>query len=698
MAGSTITYPLNGASNWENFTDIVQKIQSGFMRVSLSNFDNDSEPQIEGGSLLDVNGSVCVFSAAESITGWSGISAGNDVYIYVTVTGSSVTVSFSTTAPTYSAAKRGYYNGNDRCIGGLYKVSASKYSQKWIYPGNGEARIKDGSVMPTGLTFDGSPAEEATYGPAVTLNDPVSKGQPILFLHNRYGSGSSYVWKRASNILAPYNSNSYGPIVVYLGDDLWAHILLESGATYYLRLRIMEHNWGSMTWTQRGSTTTIWSGTSNFRNPLFLAYLGDVSGAAQLAIVCSRTSGMEAYTYSINKSSYTISQIGSVFVLHATGTFAWWYGTGRAFMDQWQRFWYIGTETGSGNTTVEVWSHDGDGTYTQDATQTIFTGMNSNRMINVPHPFKLSATKYRWVTAAASGILQDPLAGFFAVDFEDATDTITKQWEAWRFIEDTSYEYKGYNMLPYLPGTPSKRAWTANYCAGTGPKSMIILCQNTGGTGDCWKSIQTAIPDITDEQLVVQDWIRFANTYSNDTSWAGLILFHKNGIAVWNAPLRSYDLSATSWFTQHCGAVFIDNFRKIHPLGFQYIEDVGASSRNPDNYDIAFDGRIIFSYENSNAGAENSYIQYVPICLGIADADYVAGDIVRPLIRGKLRGMSGEISYTQMGNRLSWDISGGDVVVDGGGVPVGRIISDDIWDIDVPMDGLPYDSIDNRLS
>ena len=33
MAGSTLTYPLNGAATWENFPDIVQKIQAGLDQV-----------------------------------------------------------------------------------------------------------------------------------------------------------------------------------------------------------------------------------------------------------------------------------------------------------------------------------------------------------------------------------------------------------------------------------------------------------------------------------------------------------------------------------------------------------------------------------------------------------------------------------------------------------------------------------------
>jgi hypothetical protein len=130
MAGSTLTYPLNGAANWEAFPDIVQKIQAGFMRVSLTNFDNNSEPQIAAGSTLDVNGTVVVFGAAEDITGWAEIANSTDVYIKVVVSGSSVTAEFTTDAPTWSTSKQGWYVGNDRYIFALYKDGSGNYTRK----------------------------------------------------------------------------------------------------------------------------------------------------------------------------------------------------------------------------------------------------------------------------------------------------------------------------------------------------------------------------------------------------------------------------------------------------------------------------------------------------------------------------------------------------------------------------------------
>jgi hypothetical protein len=153
MAGSTLDYPLNGAANWEAFPDIVQKIQAGYMRIGLTNFDNNNEPQIAAGGTLDVNGTCCVFGAAESITGWAGIAISTDVYIKIVVTGAVVTAEFTTDAPTWDAAKQGWYDGNDRYIGGLYKDASGNYTLKWLYPENSgdpinQEMIREGQTRP----------------------------------------------------------------------------------------------------------------------------------------------------------------------------------------------------------------------------------------------------------------------------------------------------------------------------------------------------------------------------------------------------------------------------------------------------------------------------------------------------------------------------------------------------------------------
>jgi len=136
MSGTLLAYPTNGAANWEAFPDIVQRLALGFMGLRLSNMANfSSEPQIEAGSVVEVAGGIYQFTNNESISGWSGIANDSDVYIKLVPSGSSITAVFVTAAPTWSVAKVGWYDVNDRYIGGLYKyTSGGDYKLKWMYP------------------------------------------------------------------------------------------------------------------------------------------------------------------------------------------------------------------------------------------------------------------------------------------------------------------------------------------------------------------------------------------------------------------------------------------------------------------------------------------------------------------------------------------------------------------------------------
>lgn len=114
-------------------TDIekLEKTYEGYNGVSLTNFDNTSEPQIAVGSVVEVGGSIFeVQSSDEPITGWSGISNDTAVYIYIDSLGAA---SFSSASPIWNTARQGWYNSNDRAVAGVYKVDASTYQDKYIF-------------------------------------------------------------------------------------------------------------------------------------------------------------------------------------------------------------------------------------------------------------------------------------------------------------------------------------------------------------------------------------------------------------------------------------------------------------------------------------------------------------------------------------------------------------------------------------
>jgi hypothetical protein len=123
MAGSQVTIALNQ----------LEKQRLGYQAISLTNFDADTEPEIAGGSKVEIGGALYEFSAGETIAGWGAIGADNDVYIKLTVAGLAVTASWTTTAPTWSESKQGWYDGLERYIGGCYKDAGGNYTRKWLY-------------------------------------------------------------------------------------------------------------------------------------------------------------------------------------------------------------------------------------------------------------------------------------------------------------------------------------------------------------------------------------------------------------------------------------------------------------------------------------------------------------------------------------------------------------------------------------
>lgn len=110
--------------------DYFQEAVLGYEAVSISNYDNTSEPKVQAGAVIEISQELYEFGSEETLTGWSGISDSTQAYIYFVPSGTSCTVIFSTTAPTWNDAKNGWYNGNDRALYSVYRTSASVYTDK----------------------------------------------------------------------------------------------------------------------------------------------------------------------------------------------------------------------------------------------------------------------------------------------------------------------------------------------------------------------------------------------------------------------------------------------------------------------------------------------------------------------------------------------------------------------------------------
>ncbi len=123
----------------------------GLNKISLTNWDNSSIPQVMVGSLWSVGASVFVVQdSAETITGLSGAADGL-VYVYSDSTGA---LSVSTAnAPTWDETRYGWYYSNSRCLMTILKAGAS-YTQKTIWMNREYGLIYSGLSVALGADAD----------------------------------------------------------------------------------------------------------------------------------------------------------------------------------------------------------------------------------------------------------------------------------------------------------------------------------------------------------------------------------------------------------------------------------------------------------------------------------------------------------------------------------------------------------------
>jgi len=134
-----------GDVNLTSLMETLDRQRRGYQAISLTHYDDNLEPKIAAGSIVELGGALFKCEADESITGWAGIGNDNDVYIKLVPSGTTATAAFTTAAPTWSTSKQGWYVGNDRYIGGLRKDAGGNYTKKWLYTDPQSPKIKIGS-------------------------------------------------------------------------------------------------------------------------------------------------------------------------------------------------------------------------------------------------------------------------------------------------------------------------------------------------------------------------------------------------------------------------------------------------------------------------------------------------------------------------------------------------------------------------
>jgi hypothetical protein len=108
-----------------DFTDLKEEVTRnarGLNTISISNYSGTGAPVVKVGSVFENNNATfLVETGDETPTGYAGISVSTTFYLYFDE--SATAFVFASTAPTWSDALQGYYNGNDRAFFSMYKDS-----------------------------------------------------------------------------------------------------------------------------------------------------------------------------------------------------------------------------------------------------------------------------------------------------------------------------------------------------------------------------------------------------------------------------------------------------------------------------------------------------------------------------------------------------------------------------------------------
>jgi len=157
----------------------------GYLQISITNLGtDDTNMKIEVGSVFEVNGVLIEIVTADEPTEAFTITDITDEtvgYVYVTAAG---VFSIAETAPTWDAAKQGWYNGTSRAIAGFTR-DGSNYDSKFILTKQEDLFDTDHKKLMDRLTDDLNASNHPTkIANATTFEDAVTRYYSVSLVGN----------------------------------------------------------------------------------------------------------------------------------------------------------------------------------------------------------------------------------------------------------------------------------------------------------------------------------------------------------------------------------------------------------------------------------------------------------------------------------------------------------------------------------
>jgi hypothetical protein len=161
----------------KTFNESIVGSTLGMMKLSSLVYTSSSSVTLGDGSTWDCNGSHRSVTS-DTVVSISSPTGEDFYYLYdddSEASGTTPTLIFSTTEPSYSADKFGWYNGNDRCLGGFFVNSSNNldvdiYAYNdivWCYFKSGQITLES-SANPDGNWNATSTADAQAYSPVLS--------------------------------------------------------------------------------------------------------------------------------------------------------------------------------------------------------------------------------------------------------------------------------------------------------------------------------------------------------------------------------------------------------------------------------------------------------------------------------------------------------------------------------------------------
>ena len=176
MAGYRVNNYDTSTADITSLMETIDATRTGYIALSLTEYDSTVVPAIAGGSLVEVAGSLFRFSTTEAIS-TTGVTstAAQMYYIRLVPTSSQCSAQFSTTASAWREDLQGYYHSttsNNRVVGGTYFTGAD-YTGKTIYIVNDIRRQSFVSGSASGAIL--SAVADAVSTITVNMNGTIEK-------------------------------------------------------------------------------------------------------------------------------------------------------------------------------------------------------------------------------------------------------------------------------------------------------------------------------------------------------------------------------------------------------------------------------------------------------------------------------------------------------------------------------------------